>query len=243
MRVSEHNKELYEDLFSKGYHKSHELKVIKMTSLIKGQPKRILDIGCGDGWFGAKLKKVFGAEVTGVDILDKALITAKKKGLLTKKFDLSKNNWPLKSNYFDLIIAGDIIEHVYDTENFIKECKRLLKKGGQLIISTPNINSYANRFLLLFGKMPLYIDFAPNLTSYDFVEPSGHVRVFNNDSLKRLVTHYGLRVDRVIGAGFQSNNELAPGKFKLLGKLFNGVERFFSHFKRHASIIVMSVIK
>jgi len=246
VNVTEHNKQLFEEIFigdEYSYHEAHDMKIKKMIGLIDKRPKRVLDIGCGDGWFGKLIKDKFKAEVHGIDISIKPLKYAKKRGIITKRFDLSKNKWPYPNNYFDLIVAGDVIEHLYDTENFIKECKRILKKGGEIIISTPNINSYHNRFLVLFGKMPLWVEFAPTITPYKFLIPSGHVRVFNKDSLKRLVETYGLKVKKIIGAGFNSDKKLAPKKYWKFMGLFNKVESFFSKFPSLATLTVLKAQK
>lgn len=246
MDVNKHNKQLFEEIFLNddfNYHRSHDQKISKMMSLINKCPKRVLDIGCGDGWFGELIKKKYGCEVHGVDLAKKALRAAKKRGLKTKIFNLDENDWPYKSNYFDLVIAGDIIEHVYDTENFVNECKRILKKKGELIISTPNINSYYNRILVLFGKMPLWVEFAPTITPYKILLPSGHVRVFNKDSLKRLVESAGLRVEEVAGASFNSSKKLTPKKYWRFLKIIDKVEKFFSRFPSLATLTIIKAVK
>ncbi len=51
----------------------------------------------------------------------------------------------IKDNSFDCITAGELIEHLENPEKFIKECKRILKQGGVLIITTPNKKSWWNR--------------------------------------------------------------------------------------------------
>ena len=221
MNVSDHNKILYEDLFSNNYELSHLEKIKNIIKLIDNKPKRVLDVGCGDGWVGALIKKEFGSEVHGMDILDKALIKAKKNGLITKKFDLSKSKWPYKNNYFDLIIAGDIIEHIYDTDNFVKECRRVLKKGGKLIVSIPNINSYLNRLLILIGKYPLYVDYSTKKSIYKYVLVTGHVKVFNKKTITRLLADNSFKIDKIKGSYFVINKELFKSKLNFLTSAIN----------------------
>ena len=73
MGVSEYNKEVYSKIFKEKqdnyYFDFFKKKNEKMISLIDNEPKKILDLGCGDGWFGEKLKKRFNAEVHGIDIV------------------------------------------------------------------------------------------------------------------------------------------------------------------------------
>jgi len=245
MNITDHNRALYENDFkdSDYYHGVYDKKVRKMISLINGKPKKILDLGCGDGWFGEMLKKKYHARVHGVDISDKTLRIAKKRGLITKKIDLSKGKWPYKSNTFDLIIGGDVIEHLYDTEFFVKECNRILKKGGQLILSTPNFNSYHNRVLILFGQPPLFIDFAPTIKPYKFFKVTGHVRAFNKKTMKKLLEKYNFKVEKTTGCGFSTNEQTTPKKYRQLIKLLNGVENFFGHIPSLATLLIVKAVK
>ena len=52
---------------------------------------------------------------------------------------------PFKSNEFDTLIAGELVEHLKKPELFIREANRVLKKGGQMVITTPNRDSLMNR--------------------------------------------------------------------------------------------------
>lgn len=55
---------------------------------------------------------------------------------------------------FDLVHANQVIEHLYETDLFIKEIYRILKKGGYAIISTPNLAGLHNIVSLILGKQP-----------------------------------------------------------------------------------------
>ena len=67
--------------------------------------------------------------------------------------DLSKGI-PLENNSIDVIIAGEIIEHMYNPYKFIGECGRVLKRGGIIILSVPNLCSLKNRFRVFLGRLP-----------------------------------------------------------------------------------------
>jgi 2-polyprenyl-3-methyl-5-hydroxy-6-metoxy-1,4-benzoquinol methylase len=54
----------------------------------------------------------------------------------------------------NVIIASEIIEHVFNTDFFIEELKRILKPIGIIILTTPNMHSATNRLLFLMGKFP-----------------------------------------------------------------------------------------
>lgn len=105
---------------------------------------RILDVGCGDGFYlhllsnlGMKLK------LTGVDFDENALASARKnlKGKKIKlvQADLMKK-LPLKVDSFDKIVMSEVVEHLPDDIKGLKEVRRVLKKGGTLVVTVPNHN-------------------------------------------------------------------------------------------------------
>lgn len=72
--------------------------------------------------------------------------------------DLNNDKIEAVDNQFDLVILGEVIEHLYDPDNIIKECYRILKSKGALLITTPNLLSWYNRILLILGYYPLNLD-------------------------------------------------------------------------------------
>ncbi len=101
---------------------------------------KILDIPCGAGAFSYRVLKQ-GKEVTSADI----------ENLLKfdhAKFFLADMNKPLpfENGEFDAIVCIDGIEHIENPFAFVRECNRILKKNGKLIISTPNITSMRSRW-------------------------------------------------------------------------------------------------
>ncbi len=102
---------------------------------------KILDVPCGSG-YGTKLLSLKGAEVKGVDISKKAIGHAKEFFSDDKNSfivgDMEKLNEVLPENgNFDVIVSFEGIEHIKNAEIFLDEIKRLLKKDGRFIISTP----------------------------------------------------------------------------------------------------------
>ena len=243
MKVSDYNKNIYEKFFSDGnenlYYKAHELKIKKMIDLIDDSPKKILDLGCADGFLGKILKELYQAEVHGIDLAEKSLKIAEKRGIITKKFDLSLKKWPYKNNFFDLIIAGDVIEHIYDTEKFISECNRILKTNGQLIISTPNLNAYCNRILVLLGKMPLGLDFAANLSMYKYLPPMGHIRILNKGSLIKLIKEFDLKIEIICGGNLYVDKNIFHKNLQPFVFLINIIDNIFSKFPSLSSLLLV----
>jgi methionine biosynthesis protein MetW len=151
---SEINEKIYSKVFSESserYHIEQKEKLERIVDLFE-PCDRVLDVGCGDGWFGKRIIKEFGADVHGVDISKDALKKAELSGLKVKRQDLDGNELSYPNDHFDAVLCGDIIEHLINTEFFLKEIRRVLKKNGFLILSVPNIATYYNRLLLLAGS-------------------------------------------------------------------------------------------
>jgi methionine biosynthesis protein MetW len=128
-------------------------KVLKIFSRYKFD--RILDVGCGDGNFSVLLKEACKAkEVYGIEISEKDVESARKNGVKAYQLDIDEGDFPFEDNYFDAIFAGEVIEHLYDTDHFLDEIYRVLKENGVFVLTTPNLASWQNRISLLLGYQP-----------------------------------------------------------------------------------------
>lgn len=171
-------------------------------------PKTVLDCGCGDGFVSENIKKLLPkTKVFGVDISTKAGEKVRAKNIIFKKANLSEKI-PFPDRHFDLVFAGEIIEHLENPDQFLKEVNRVLKNKGYLVISTPNLATWYNRVLLLFGVQPIFTETStkinpgkPKIFGKES-EPVGHLRVYTIGALKGLLDFYGLKTVKTKGAGF-----------------------------------------
>jgi ubiquinone/menaquinone biosynthesis C-methylase UbiE len=99
---------------------------------------KILDVGCGKGWV-AKHYLPKGVKVHSLDVSTSNPAKVKElypsddhKGIAADSFLL-----PFYDNSFDIVVASEIIEHVIDPAEFVKELFRVVKKGGKLLVTTP----------------------------------------------------------------------------------------------------------
>lgn len=151
---------------------------------------KLLDIGCDNGILSSKLKQL-GYDVYGLDIRKKEVAMARKLGIKAVVGSAEKR-FPFKSNYFDAALAGDIIEHLYDTDFFIREVHRILKQGGVFVVTTPNLASLSNRICLLFGRLPvgseirLGKDMAGHIRNYTFPELESQLRQHGFSIVKKV---------------------------------------------------------
>lgn len=187
-------KNIYKNLYSNEKNSGNlgESKRVKiMLSIADGlnlKGKNILDIGCYDGTFMSSLKNR-GNHLYGLEASDWGFAKSQEKGIRTTKYFFNDTDkLPYDDGFFDLVVAGEIIEHIYDTDFFLQEIGRVLKPGGKLILSTPNIASLGRRILLLLGRDPI-IEISPN-------EPGsvGHIRYFTRKTIVRLLEKHKFRV-------------------------------------------------
>ncbi|MCR4396675.1 MAG: methyltransferase domain-containing protein [Candidatus Saccharicenans sp.] len=104
--------------------------------------EKILDVGCGDGFYTEKIARK-GAEATGIDIRKKALVRARKRCSSQKlrfmEMDAEELDFP--ENYFDKVISFCVIEHLQDDEKTLRQIARLLKPGGRLFLSADSLSN------------------------------------------------------------------------------------------------------
>lgn len=114
-----------------------------------GSGKKVLDIGCRDG----KLTSTYieGNTVTGADIDANALARAKENlNIETIHVDLN-DSWVFREESFDVVVACEILEHVYFPEVIAGKVKEILKTGGIFVGTVPHAYSIQSRIKFLLG--------------------------------------------------------------------------------------------
>lgn len=178
------NEQRYQALDLRRMTVADELRIQKVLGLI-GSGKTVLDVGCFDGTISEKILKN-GNDVYGLDISEPAIEAALKKEIKAQVANVEER-WPFADNFFDGVFAGEIIEHLFDTDGFLGEVKRVLKPDGFLVLTTPNLASLGRRLLLLTGKNPLIESACLNAVA-------GHLRYFVKDSLFELLHRHSFVV-------------------------------------------------
>jgi methionine biosynthesis protein MetW len=169
---------------------------------------RILDLGCGNG----NVSKIYleKGRVFGIDISGNALQQAVKNGLKVKRHDLNSFPYPFDKQTFDIIILTDVLEHLIDPLNVLKDAKRLLSQSGRVIVTVPNFARLGNRIRMLLGDP---IDLLHFSKYGDEVE---HLHWFSKPKLEYLIGKAGFSDFTFIPTGLQNMNFI----FGLLG-LYN----------------------
>lgn len=191
---------------------------------------KILDVGCGDGSLLYHLRSSNPTlELFGTDISKKGCKLAIKQGIKAKVADLNYKI-PFGSAKFDFIIGHECIEHLWNTDKFLGECYRCLKKDGYLILTTPNLTAWYNRILFFLGIHPL----SAEMSTVDrraglgliklFIkntQPLGHIRIFTIYALKDLAQFYGFQIKKIKGSSFTFNTNPLFLFFSMLDYLFS----------------------
>jgi 2-polyprenyl-3-methyl-5-hydroxy-6-metoxy-1,4-benzoquinol methylase len=118
---------------------------------VGGPSRRVLDLGCRDG----ALTKAYldGNEVVGVDADREALGVAARLGIETRWADLDQP-LDLDDASFDVVVAGELLEHLRDPRRLVGEVRRMLRPGGMFVASVPNAYRLKGRLRFLFGRPP-----------------------------------------------------------------------------------------
>lgn len=134
---------------------------------------KILDFGCGKGVITSVIEKINPlSKIYSVDVSEEALtITKKKLPNSTLKKIADGSEIPFTDEYFEFIIASDVLEHVYDTENAFIELSRILKKNGRILISVPYNGLLKRVIISAFFLEKVFTLYSP------------HIRYFTKNSL------------------------------------------------------------
>ena len=168
-----------------------------IESIVEHNPSaRFLDLGCGDLRLTRRIAKKVGTEdISGIDIWIKLDNEKEIKGY---DGDLNER-FPVGDEQFDIILASNIIEHLWNTDGFLQEIHRALKPSGYAIIATPNLASWHNVIYLLFGKQPEPASVSDMMDRY---EGPSHRRLFTFPGLSRVLRFHGFIVEKIIGAAY-----------------------------------------
>lgn len=194
----------------------------KIINIVKGAaPESVLDIGCGKGTLLEALSKEVNSKLYGVDVYE---TKSKPKDWSYKSADITKA-LPYQDNKFDLVVLGEVIEHLPDPDFVLSEINRILKSGGLLIVSTPNMVSWINRILIPFGIQPLFTETSTKMNlgrKYKIFgqggKVQGHLKIFTHNSLREILELSQFKVISMTGSTFHFPKPIIY------------LDRFFSYF-------------
>jgi 2-polyprenyl-3-methyl-5-hydroxy-6-metoxy-1,4-benzoquinol methylase len=145
---------------------------------------RVLDVGCSSGYLARPLVER-GCTVVGIEQDPRAAEAARDVCSEVLVGDVEKMPLSLAPASFDVVLCGDLIEHLRDPEAFLTRIRALLRRDGRLVLSTPNVANWALRLGLLFGRW--------RYTERGLLDRT-HVYLFTRATLTEMLEGAGYRV-------------------------------------------------
>ncbi len=148
--------------------------------------RTILDVGCTNGALLVPFLER-GWACSGFELCAEPAAEARDRGIDVAEGDVALG-LPYPDDAFDVVVAGEIVEHVIDDLAFLRELRRVVAPRGMVVLTTPNLVSLGNRLLMGLGRMPR------------FAYAEFHYQIYNYDVLARKFKEAGLRIDHASGS-------------------------------------------
>lgn len=161
-----------------------------LAALVPLNSRRVLDVGCGSGVLGKMLKQTRNTtEVHGIEINREAAVLAETS--LDRVFQVNVENWTpeVEDEFYDAMVMGDVLEHLVDPWAALNTLSRLVKPGGMLITSIPNVRCFRVLGPLIIKGEWAYADWG--------LLDKGHLRFFTRKSSTRLIEENGFIVTQI----------------------------------------------
>ncbi len=157
----------------------HQLRLKRLSRYVDLTIRsEVLDVGCGQGIFLEEIRRAYGCGIAGCDTTDRGLVDMSPEPRRAIDFRAGEvGDVGFEDEHYDLVVALHVIEHVPDTQAFLRDCWAKVKPGGALAIETPNFGSAIR---LLWGRW------------WPALEPPYHVHDFTERSLALALERAGL---------------------------------------------------
>ncbi|MFC1541791.1 class I SAM-dependent methyltransferase, partial [Candidatus Latescibacterota bacterium] len=185
-----------------------------LRCLDKNAEAKLLDLGCDSGeWTLSLAEKISTRRIYGIEIVETAVVQSLEKGIECKKTDLNAE-LPFDSDFFDIVHANQVIEHIADIDHFMREIYRVLTPGGYAVISTENGSSWCNIAAAVLGwqifsltnlsakRCGIGNPLAIHRDKNDLTSSWTHKTILNYLGLKELFQVYGFKNISIHGAGY-----------------------------------------
>ena len=181
-----------------------QLRLLQEVLATTTTPQRIVDIGCGDGTATALVARAApGHEVIGADWSTRAIHLAREHGFSLISAGVDPPGLPFGAATTDIVIMSELIEHLVDTDAALAEARRVLRPGGTLLLSTPNLAAWYNRGLLALGIQPIFSEVSlRGIHGRPGSQVVGHLHLFTHRALVELLAANGFTGIETFGARY-----------------------------------------
>jgi len=162
-----------------------------ILSMVPNEARRVLEIGCGIGALGEKIRQRNNAEVTGIEIDERMAGVAKGKLDRVIIGDVEENylRQGLAPRYFDCIIFADVLEHLKNPWSVLKDITVFLNDNGSVIASIPNVRHHTTIRSLVFGGHWPYRERG--------IHDRTHLRFFTLKNIRDMFEHANLSIVKI----------------------------------------------
>jgi 2-polyprenyl-3-methyl-5-hydroxy-6-metoxy-1,4-benzoquinol methylase len=175
-----------------------------------GTGNRVLDVGCSSGYLARPLAER-GNTIVGLELDPVAARSAEEFCELVLVGDVETMDLPLEPGSFDVVLGGDVIEHLRDPAATLARLRPFLRPGGRVVVSTPNVANWAIRLSLLSGRW--------RYTDRGILDRS-HTHLFTRATLAETLERAGYRVERIdFSVPVPGDSDLLDGVGRALGSL------------------------
>ena len=172
------------------YYKNARMDLI---GTIKESPDRalnVLELGCGLGATAAKIKYLYpNSQVYGVDICDEVIEIANSFAEV-QQADVENFDWPWQENFFDYVVMGDVLEHLRYPDRILQKLHKLVKNGGHIILSMPNVMHYSVMIPLLTEGIFPYAS--------EGILDTTHLKMYTKKEIEKLIDSAGFEVEGIM---------------------------------------------
>ena len=200
--------------FSDATIRKHAARLFRWIMQVRKPPGLLLDFGCGSGAH-LELAREMGWQVAGVDFSKTAGDLCARRGISVFK-DMESVQKKFSEQSFEVITLWEVVEHLPDPQNFLKQIKKFLKKEGVLAVSTPN-----------FAGAVAQRDFA----GWNEIRPPMHLHYFTPQSLSLLLEK----------SGFYNLNQLTYGTYHPAVDAFGETMSRFFHLKASTTLLIKTI--
>ena len=193
----------------------------------EGRALQVTELSIGEGHLSRLLCESCDIELLCAEISPRRIESVKRRlsaspHLAEKKVTFVECNFDtqfdaLPASASDVVIALDILEHVFDVFGFIANCHRILRPGGLLLLRTPNVAFIRHRVGLLFGRLPITASWFGPLGEMkawrdNYGWDGGHLHLFTIPILRKLLQEQGFLIEdfRDPGARLEGVRNLWP---------------------------------
>lgn len=186
-----------------------------LSLLLPDKPGLVLDVPAGEGAFAARVRE------SGIDVRCGDLDVARFKvpGIQCRQVDLNKP-WPYPNEMFDCVVSIEAVEHLENPWHLVREAGRVLRPGGRLLVTTPNVLSIRSRLSYLLYGYPNYFHYMVDRDpGTDAERPVDHINPVGFLELRHVLARNGFRVEHVSTNRFVKPRSLTSRLIRFLVRM------------------------